>query len=303
MGDQDIRNESRLTMTRTVFLDTETTGLSHAHDRLVEIAIIDENGDVLLSQLVNPGRGIPDGARSVHGISDAMVASAPTLESLWPRVRSIVSGAHIVMYNAEFDAGFFPDGLRCAAKITCAMKEFARIHGQWNSHHNDWKWQKLTMAAAHVGHRWEGNAHRALADALATRSVWLWIARQAKSSTPLPVSTRPPISADALCPQCGSPMRLRTAGRGPNAGNQFLGCSRFPDCRGRRPVVSGAAPAAGDAVPVRPGPAGGKTRSHTRPNAVPEAPRPDDAGQGTGIPAWVWVAVAILGLVFLLALY
>ena len=34
------------------------------------------------------------------------------------------------------------------------------------------------------------------------------------------------------CPICQSPMKLRTAKRGANAGSQFWGCSRFPDCRG-----------------------------------------------------------------------
>jgi len=36
------------------------------------------------------------------------------------------------------------------------------------------------------------------------------------------------------CPQCGAPMKLRTAGRGPNAGKPFWGCSRYPNCRGTR---------------------------------------------------------------------
>ena len=35
-----------------------------------------------------------------------------------------------------------------------------------------------------------------------------------------------------ICPRCGSPMVLRTAARGGYAGQQFWGCSRFPDCRG-----------------------------------------------------------------------
>jgi restriction system protein len=34
------------------------------------------------------------------------------------------------------------------------------------------------------------------------------------------------------CPMCQSPMKLRTAKRGKNAGSQFWGCSRFPDCHG-----------------------------------------------------------------------
>ena len=33
------------------------------------------------------------------------------------------------------------------------------------------------------------------------------------------------------CGRCGSPLVLRTARSGSNAGNQFLGCSRYPLCR------------------------------------------------------------------------
>jgi restriction system protein len=34
------------------------------------------------------------------------------------------------------------------------------------------------------------------------------------------------------CPICQGSMKLRTAKRGKNAGSQFWGCSRFPDCHG-----------------------------------------------------------------------
>ena len=36
------------------------------------------------------------------------------------------------------------------------------------------------------------------------------------------------------CPICHSPMVLRRAKRGANAGNEFWGCSKFPSCRGIR---------------------------------------------------------------------
>lgn len=38
------------------------------------------------------------------------------------------------------------------------------------------------------------------------------------------------------CPICSSSMRKRLAGRGRNAGHYFWGCSRYPNCRGTRPV-------------------------------------------------------------------
>jgi len=34
------------------------------------------------------------------------------------------------------------------------------------------------------------------------------------------------------CPKCGSPMIMREASKGPNKGNKFLGCSKYPQCRG-----------------------------------------------------------------------
>jgi hypothetical protein len=34
------------------------------------------------------------------------------------------------------------------------------------------------------------------------------------------------------CPKCGAPLVERVARKGPNAGRKFLGCSRYPACRG-----------------------------------------------------------------------
>jgi len=38
-------------------------------------------------------------------------------------------------------------------------------------------------------------------------------------------------AAIKLCPKCGNEMKLRTAKKGPEAGNQFWGCSAYPKCR------------------------------------------------------------------------
>ena len=35
----------------------------------------------------------------------------------------------------------------------------------------------------------------------------------------------------AICPLCGAKLVLRTARKGQNAGQQFWGCSSFPNCR------------------------------------------------------------------------
>jgi len=38
-------------------------------------------------------------------------------------------------------------------------------------------------------------------------------------------------SSDTICPKCGSKLVRRIAKTGPRAGSEFLGCSRFPNCR------------------------------------------------------------------------
>ncbi len=38
------------------------------------------------------------------------------------------------------------------------------------------------------------------------------------------------------CPECGFPLRIRLAKRGRNAGKKFWGCSRYPSCKGTRPL-------------------------------------------------------------------
>ncbi len=43
-------------------------------------------------------------------------------------------------------------------------------------------------------------------------------------------------ASESSCPNCGSSMIKRTARKGGNAGGEFLGCSKFPVCRGIRQV-------------------------------------------------------------------
>ena len=51
--------------------------------------------------------------------------------------------------------------------------------------------------------------------------------------TPAPVQVAT-IEVSPSCPLCQSSMVTRTAKKGANAGSQFWGCSKYPDCRGTR---------------------------------------------------------------------
>ena len=46
-----------------------------------------------------------------------------------------------------------------------------------------------------------------------------------------------PDTASLICPRCHSPLVLRTASKGANAGNKFYGCSNYPKCRYIQSIV------------------------------------------------------------------
>jgi hypothetical protein len=51
-----------------------------------------------------------------------------------------------------------------------------------------------------------------------------------------PPITYPPMPP--MCPKCGKIMRNRLAQRGKHAGERFWGCSRYPSCKGTRPMAA-----------------------------------------------------------------
>ena len=149
----------------TVYLDTETTGL-HESDEIVELTIINDDGNILLNTLVKPvNHTYWPGAERVHGISPIDVRHAPTQKQISGKIRDVVRDTRVVIYNAPYDSQYLPE-LEEAAEVRCAMREFA----EWNKS----KWINLTNATKIVGYEWEG-AHRALADTKALRAVWKFI--------------------------------------------------------------------------------------------------------------------------------
>ncbi|WP_225309266.1 topoisomerase DNA-binding C4 zinc finger domain-containing protein [Hypericibacter adhaerens] len=51
-----------------------------------------------------------------------------------------------------------------------------------------------------------------------------------------PSPPRPATRAGPLCPVCGSPMAARLAKKGRRKGQHFWGCTRYPRCRGTKPM-------------------------------------------------------------------
>jgi DNA polymerase-3 subunit epsilon len=90
-------------------IDTETTGRDANLDRIVEIGVvIGVRGEITMrwSQLVNPGRPIPQETTAVHGITDADVADKPSFAQIAAELLTVLGSAVPAAYNASFDRNF-----------------------------------------------------------------------------------------------------------------------------------------------------------------------------------------------------
>ena len=170
-----------------LFLDTETTGLG-PEDEIIEIAIINADGHVLLDTLVKPLKAIPYGAYKVNGISDAMVATSPPWEEVWPLVKGIIGGTHVGIYNAEYDHRLICSSSRLHGideepeyTQTCILDMYSAFVGDWDPRRQRWRRHKLEQAIEDFGITITGKAHRAVSDARAAMAVAMAIAAETPS--------------------------------------------------------------------------------------------------------------------------
>lgn len=174
---QAMQRAKELVALNPVYLDTETTGIDSTA-QIVEIAILDSDGSVLVDSLVRPTLKIPRDAMAVHHLTDAMVKDAPTWAQLWPTIEQALTGRTIAIYNAEYDQRLMHQSHRAhrlrwawpADRFECVMLLYAQYRGEWNARHGNYRWHKLEDAGAQCGLSLP-NTHRAQADALLARAV------------------------------------------------------------------------------------------------------------------------------------
>lgn len=100
-----------------IFFDLETTGLDLSKDRAVSIATIkiDLEGKTEEKKiLINPEMMIPQEASDIHGITDEMVADAPTFKQISKSLFSYFENCDIAGYNSDY------------YDVPLLMKEFSR---------------------------------------------------------------------------------------------------------------------------------------------------------------------------------
>lgn len=165
-----------------IFLDTETTGLNADTDEILQISIVNNNGDIILDSYICPEHKTEwKAAESINHISPQMLKYAPLMSDIAPLISEIMSRAKVVIaYNVSFDWNFIAKVLeKCGfdfanktPELKCCMKKFAEVYGEWNDEMQDYRWQKLSRAASYYNIPWRGQAHGSLADTLMCRDVW-----------------------------------------------------------------------------------------------------------------------------------
>jgi len=93
---------------RTIYYDSETTGLKAAADRIIELAAYDPAAEKTFCMLINPGFPIPADSTKITGITDEMVKDAPTFaEAALQFVEFCTPNALLIAHNNDaFDKPF-----------------------------------------------------------------------------------------------------------------------------------------------------------------------------------------------------
>lgn len=129
---------SPITESRFVALDLETTGLHpYLGDEIISVALVELRGLAFSGRryatLVNPERPIPPKSSAIHGIVDADIRHAPTIDSILPKIITFLGDAVIVAHHANFDFCFLNKRLyrHAAMALKNPWIDTMMLYGSW----------------------------------------------------------------------------------------------------------------------------------------------------------------------------
>ena len=157
-----------------IVLDIETTGLDPRFDEIIEVAALRCENDKEISRfhtLVRPEEEIDDFITKLTGITNEMLSTAPSIQSVLPAFRDFVGDSIIVGHNVNFDINFIYDYSRSNSlpvfsnNFVDTLRLSRRLYKEMPNH-------KLSTLVTYLD---VGNSveHRALADCISTYSCYL----------------------------------------------------------------------------------------------------------------------------------
>lgn len=162
----------KMLKSRAVILDFETTDIKDAE--IVQVGVVDMDGNAVLETLVKPATRISPGAMAVHGITHDQVKDAPLFEGVYVTLSSALAGKIVIAYNADFEKMVLKSvctrrklPMPKLQEWECAMRTYANYYGKWNANRVSYTWQSLTNACIQQNVPMR-NAHSALDDCLMT---------------------------------------------------------------------------------------------------------------------------------------
>lgn len=154
-------------------IDLETTGVNPAFNKIVEIGAVRFRLDGTMEtfhSLVNPRVSMPENVIKIHGITDSMVESAPSIEELLPDFSDFMGNTILVIQNPRFDLSFIDrafktHGVSCRQLWALDTVRLAKKYFTGLPNH------KLSTLSEHLG--LDHKKHRALDDAIVCMKVFL----------------------------------------------------------------------------------------------------------------------------------
>lgn len=165
-----------LTELPLVVMDTETTGLDPACDRVVSIGAVRLHGSRMFrgaafDRLVHPGVPIPPRSTAVHGITDEMVVDARGFAEVYAQLTPLIDGTILVGHNIPFDLAMLRRECRLAG-MEWAEPPFLDTLRLAAALDGDLPDLNLESLAGHFGVDIHGR-HTALGDSLVTAEIYL----------------------------------------------------------------------------------------------------------------------------------
>lgn len=191
-----------------VIVDTETTGLDPATDRVVEVGLARvESAEIkrLFTRLVDPGIPIPCTASAIHHITINDVAGKKPLEALNEEIKEFCAGAVLAAHNAPFDRSFLP--MLADHKWLCTKRLAQHLWPDAPGFSNQVLRYFLELK---VGD-YDISPHRALSDSIVTAELFIAAVRQY-------LSHGNPDDIDALLGYAASPIKVKAMPFGKHSG-------------------------------------------------------------------------------------